>query len=361
MLYHFFYGLRDIFSPFNLFQYITFRAGGAVLTSLLITFLIAPYIINKLKELKAGQPVRDCAPSNHHCKSGTPTMGGLIIIISILISVLLWARLDNIYILWLSAATLFFGCIGFADDYLKLTKKNPKGLAGRKKLFWQTLFSLAVVAYLFFNPVNVNYATSLNIPFLKNCFLPLSYLYFVLILFVIVGSSNAVNLTDGLDGLAIGNIIIATLTLALFSYLIGNSHISSYLKLIYVSGAGEISVFLMAMFGASLGFLWYNAHPAEVFMGDTGSLCLGGILGLVAVFIKQELILFIVGGIFVAEALSVLIQVAVFKRTNKRVFKMAPLHHHFELGGLRETKVTIRFWIIGIILAIIAIASLKIR
>ena len=361
MLYHILYPLSEFFSPFNIFQYITFRAGGAVLTSLMITFLIAPYIIRKLKELKVGQTVRDCAPSNHHCKSGTPTMGGIIIIISIILSVLLWARLDNVYILWLLGATLFFGTIGFADDYLKLTKKNPKGLSGRKKIFWQTLFSLAVIAYLFSHPVNTQFATSLDIPFFKDCFLPLSYLYFVLILFVIVGSSNAVNLTDGLDGLAIGNIIVVTLTLALFSYFIGNYNISSYLKIIYVSGAGEISVFLMAMFGASLGFLWYNAHPAEIFMGDTGSLCLGGVLGLIAVFIKQELILFLVGGIFVVEALSVLIQVAVFKRTNKRVFKMAPLHHHFELGGLRETKVTIRFWIIGIILAIIAIASLKIR
>lgn len=361
MLYHILYPLSEFFSPFNIFQYITFRAGGAVLTGLMITFLIAPYIIKKLKELKVGQTVRDCAPSNHHCKSGTPTMGGIIIIISILLSVLLWARLDNVYILWLLGATLFFGTIGFADDYLKLTKKNPKGLSGRKKLFWQTIFSLAVIAYLFFHPVNAQFATSLDIPFFKDCFLPLSYLYFVLILFVIVGSSNAVNLTDGLDGLAIGNIIVVTLTLALFSYFIGNYNISSYLKIIHVSGAGEISVFLMAMFGASLGFLWYNAHPAEIFMGDTGSLCLGGVLGLIAVFIKQELILFLVGGIFVVEALSVLIQVAVFKRTNKRVFKMAPLHHHFELGGLRETKVTIRFWIIGIILAIIAIASLKIR
>ncbi|GAB1401139.1 phospho-N-acetylmuramoyl-pentapeptide-transferase [Elusimicrobiota bacterium] len=361
MLYHILYPLSEFFSPFNIFQYITFRAGGAVLTSLMITFIIAPYIIRKLKELKVGQTVRDCAPSNHHCKSGTPTMGGIIIIISILLSVLLWARLDNVYILWLLGATLFFGTIGFADDYLKLTKKNPKGLSGRKKIFWQALFSVAVIAYLFFHPVNPQFATSLDIPFFKDCFLPLSYLYFVLILFVIVGSSNAVNLTDGLDGLAIGNIIVVTLTLALFSYFIGNYNISSYLKIIYVSGAGEISVFLMAMFGASLGFLWYNAHPAEIFMGDTGSLCLGGVLGLIAVFIKQELILFLVGGIFVVEALSVLIQVAVFKRTNKRVFKMAPLHHHFELGGLRETKVTIRFWIIGIILAIIAIASLKIR
>ncbi len=288
-------------------------------------------------------------------------MGGIIIIISLLLSTILWSRLDNHFILWLIAATMYFGMIGFIDDYLKLVKKNPKGLSAKKKLLFQSVFAILVIIYLYLCPTNSQYATSLNIPYLKTTFIELSFLYFVLIFLVIVGSSNAVNLTDGLDGLATGNIIIAALTLAVFSYLIGHSHISSYLKVPYVAGAGEISVFLTALFGAGLGFLWYNSYPAEIFMGDTGSLCLGGLLGLSAVFIKQELILFIVGGIFVAEALSVMIQVSVFKRTQKRVFRMAPIHHHFELGGLAETKVTIRFWIVGIILAIIAIASLKIR
>jgi phospho-N-acetylmuramoyl-pentapeptide-transferase len=361
MLYHLLYPLSSIFSPFNIFQYTTFRAGGAILTSLIITFIIAPIIIRNLKKYKIGQTVRDDGPKTHQVKSGTTTMGGIIIILSLLISSLLWARLDNHLILWLIAATLYFGMIGFADDYLKLVKKNPKGLSAKKKLFFQSMFAIFVIVYLYFNPTNSQYATSLNIPYLKTTFLELSLLYFVLIFFVIVGSSNAVNLTDGLDGLATGNIIIAAGTLAIFSYLIGHSHISSYLKVPYVAGAGEISVFLMALFGSGLGFLWYNSYPAEIFMGDTGSLCLGGLLGLSAVFIKQELILFIVGGIFVAEALSVMIQVSVFKRTQKRVFRMAPLHHHFELGGLAETKVTIRFWIVGIILAIIAIASLKLR
>ncbi len=357
MFYHIFYTLLDI----NLFQYITFRAGGAILTCLIISFIIAPIIIRNLKKYKIGQTVRDDGPKTHQVKSGTTTMGGIIIIISLLLSTVLWARLDNPFILWLIGATIYFGMIGFVDDYLKLVKKNPKGLSAKKKLFFQSLFAIGVIVYLYFNPTNYQYATSLNIPYLKTTFVEMSFLYFVLIFLVIVGSSNAVNLTDGLDGLATGNIIIAAVTLAVFSYLIGHSHISSYLKVPYVAGAGEISVFLMALFGSGLGFLWYNSYPAEIFMGDTGSLCLGGLLGLSAVFIKQELILFIVGGIFVAEALSVMIQVSVFKRTKKRVFRMAPIHHHFELGGLAETKVTIRFWIVGIILAIIAIASLKLR
>ena len=357
MFYHFFYSLCNI----NIFQYITFRAGGAILTSLIITFLIAPYIIKTLKKYKISQTVREDGPKTHQVKAGTTTMGGLIIIISLLLSTLLWARLDNNFILWLIAATIFFGLIGFIDDYLKLIKKNPKGLSAKKKLLFQSIFTIFVIIYLYFFPTNSEYATSLNIPYLKTTFIEMSFLYFVLIFFVIVGSSNAVNLTDGLDGLAIGNIVIVAITLALFSYLIGNINISSYLKVPYVMGAGEISIFLTALFGAGLGFLWYNTYPAEIFMGDTGSLCIGGLLGLSAVFIKQELILFILGGIFVAEALSVMIQVSFFKRTQKRVFKMAPLHHHFELCGLTETKVTIRFWIIGIILAIIAIASLKLR
>jgi phospho-N-acetylmuramoyl-pentapeptide-transferase len=357
MLYHLFYTVCGI----NLFQYITFRAGGAILTSLIITFIIAPFIIRNLKKYKIGQTVRDDGPKTHLSKSGTTTMGGIIIIISLLLSTVLWARLDNHFILWLIFATIFFGLIGFTDDYLKLVKKNPKGLSARKKMLFQSIFALLIIIYLYFFPTNSQYATSLNIPYLKTTFIELSLLYFVVIFFVIVGSSNAVNLTDGLDGLATGNIIIVAVTLAVFSYLVGNINISSYLKVPYIVGAGEISVFLMALFGSGLGFLWYNSYPAEIFMGDTGSLCLGGLLGLSAVFIKQELILLVVGGVFVAEALSVMIQVFVFKKTKKRVFRMAPLHHHFELGGLRETKVTIRFWIVGIILAIIAIASLKLR
>lgn len=361
MFYHILYSLSEFFTPFNVFQYITFRAGGAILTSLIITFLIAPYIIRTLKKYKISQTVRDDGPSTHKLKSGTTTMGGIIIIISLLISTLLWARLDNIFIIWLILATVFFGFIGFSDDYLKLIKKNPKGLSARKKLVFQSIFAICIIVYLFFYPTNVHFATIIDIPYLKDIFIEMSYFYFVIVFFVIVGSSNAVNLTDGQDGLAIGNIIIVAMALALFAYLIGNINIATYLKVPYINGAGEISVFLMALFGSGLGFLWYNSYPAEIFMGDTGSLCLGALLGLSAVFIKQELILVILGGVFVAEALSVMIQVSVFKKTKTRFFRMAPLHHHFELGGISEIKVTIRFWIVGIILAILAVASLKLR
>jgi phospho-N-acetylmuramoyl-pentapeptide-transferase len=362
MLYHILYNyLSEFFTPLNVFQYITFRAGGAILTSLVITFLIAPYIIRTLKKYKISQTVRDDGPAAHKLKSGTTTMGGIIIIISLLVSTILWARLDNIFIIWLTAATIFFGLIGFSDDYLKLIKKDPKGLSARKKLVFQSIFAAFVIIYLFFHPTNVHFATTIEIPYLKNIFIEMSYFYFIIVFFVIVGSSNAVNLTDGQDGLAIGNIVIVAMALALFAYLIGNFKIAHYLKVPYINGAGEISVFLMALFGSGLGFLWYNAYPAEIFMGDTGSLSLGALLGLAAVFIKQELILVILGGVFVAEALSVMIQVSVYKRTKKRFFRMAPLHHHFELGGISEIKVTIRFWIIGIILAILAVSSLKLR
>ncbi len=361
MLYHIFYSLSEVFSPFNVFQYITFRAGAAVLTSLVICLFAGPYVIRKLRALKAGQVVRSDGPSTHHCKTGTPTMGGLLILISIVVSVLLWARLDNRFILWLLCGTLWLGFLGFMDDYLKLKRKNSEGLSAKTKLFGQTVLAASVAAYLSVFPSNPEFATLVNVPYLKSFFINMSFFYIVFVIVVIVGSSNAVNLTDGLDGLAIGNIIIAAFTLALFAYFAGHFQIANYLKIIPVNGAGEISVFLFAVVGAGLGFLWYNSHPAEVFMGDTGSLFLGGVLGMTAVFIKQELILVLLGGIFVAEALSVLIQVSFYKRTKKRIFRMAPLHHHFEMLGLSETKVTIRFWIIGIILAILSFASLKLR
>ncbi|MDR1696251.1 MAG: phospho-N-acetylmuramoyl-pentapeptide-transferase [Endomicrobium sp.] len=361
MLYHLLYPLSGIFSPFNVFQYITFRAGGAVLTSLLICFLFGPPIIRKLKELKVGQTVRTDGPSTHHCKNGTPTMGGLIIILSIVVSCLLWARFDNRFIIWFLCGVLWFGFLGFLDDYLKLTKKNSKGLSAVGKLFGQTIFAASLAAYLSVFPSNPEFATLVDIPYLKDFFVNLSFFYIVFVIVVIVGSSNAVNLTDGLDGLAIGNIAVAAFTLALFAYFAGHFQIANYLKIIPVQGAGEITVFLFAVLGAGLGFLWYNAHPAEVFMGDTGSLSLGSILGMTAVFIKQELILVILGGVFVAEAMSVLMQVFYYKRTKKRIFKMAPLHHHYEMLGISETKVTIRFWIVGIILAILSFTSLKLR
>jgi phospho-N-acetylmuramoyl-pentapeptide-transferase len=361
VLYHILYGLNYIFTPFNIFQYITFRAGGAVLTSMLICFIAGPYLIRELAKFKIKQVVRTDGPSTHLSKKGTPTMGGLIILLSVVISVLLWARLDNRFIIWLLIGSIWFGFLGFCDDFLKLKRRNTKGLSARGKLLGQTLFAAVLAAYLNFFPQNPEFATLVNIPYVKSFFINFSFLYMVLVMVIIVGSSNAVNLTDGLDGLAIGNIVIVAFTLALFAYFAGHVKIAEYLKIINVSGAGEISEFLSAVIGAGLGFLWYNAHPAQVFMGDTGSLFLGGILGMSSVFIKQEIILVLLGGVFVAEALSVIIQVSHYKSTKKRIFKMAPLHHHFEMLGLSETKVTIRFWIIGIILAILSFASLKLR
>ncbi|GHT52044.1 phospho-N-acetylmuramoyl-pentapeptide-transferase [Endomicrobiia bacterium] len=361
MLYHIFYRLSDIFTPFNVFKYITFRAGGAILTSLLICFIAGPYIIRKLTKFKIKQVVRTDGPATHLAKSGTPTMGGLLILLSVITSTLLWAKLDNKFIIWLLIGTIWLGFLGFCDDYLKLKKKNSKGLSIKGKLFGQIIFAASLASYLTFFPPNPTFATSVNVPFFKGFFINFSFSYILLVVVIIVGSSNAVNLTDGLDGLAIGNITIAAFALALFAYFAGHFQIANYLKIINISGAGEISVFLLAVVGAGLGFLWYNSHPAEVFMGDTGSLFLGGVLGMVAIFIKQELILLILGGIFVVEAFSVLIQVFYFKRTKKKIFKMAPMHHHFEMLGLPETKVTIRFWMVGIILAILSFASLKLR
>ncbi|MDR1952444.1 MAG: phospho-N-acetylmuramoyl-pentapeptide-transferase [Elusimicrobiota bacterium] len=362
MFYYLFYDvLREFFTPFNVFGYITFRAGGAVLTSLIISLAVGPYFIKKMTALKVKQTIRNDGPKSHQTKNGTPTMGGALILISIIVSVLLWARIDNRFILFLLFATIYLGFLGFLDDYLKLIKKNSKGISARGKLFWQTLLALSVALFVFFYPPNAAYASSINIPFSKEIFINLSYFYIVFAVVEIVGSSNAVNLTDGLDGLAVVCIIIVSFSLALFAYFAGHIEIANYLKIIPVSGAGEISVFLFSVVGAGLGFLWFNSYPAEIFMGDTGSLFLGGVLGISSVFIKQELILILLGGIFVVEALSVLIQVFVFKKTKKRIFKMAPLHHHFELGGLPEPKVTVRFWIIGIVLAILSFASLKLR
>ncbi|MCL2389278.1 MAG: phospho-N-acetylmuramoyl-pentapeptide-transferase [Elusimicrobia bacterium] len=361
MLYHIFFPLRDIFSPFNLFQYITFRAGGAILTTLIISFIAGPYMIKKLISLNIGQTIRTDGPATHHAKSGTPTMGGVLILVSSVVSTLLWARLDNRFIVWLLIASVWLGVLGFYDDYLKLIKKNHRGVSGKFKLFWQIMLGVFVAVYLYFFPSNADYAMSLNIPYFKDLAINLSYVYFVLIIVVFVGSSNAVNLTDGLDGLAIGNIIIVAFTLAIFAYLIGHFHMANHLRVTHVAGAGEIAVFLIAVVGSGIGFLWYNCHPAEVFMGDTGSLFLGGVMGLSAIFIRQELILAILGGIFVIEALSVMIQVFHYRRSKKRFFKMAPIHHHYELSGISESKVTIRFWIVGIMLAIISIVSLKLR
>jgi phospho-N-acetylmuramoyl-pentapeptide-transferase len=361
VLYHIFYKLINVFTPFNVFQYITFRAGGAVLTSLLVSFIVGPIIIRKLIKFKIRQMVRTDGPATHSVKMNTTTMGGLLMLLSVSISTLLWARLDNRFIIWLLIGTLLFGFLGFYDDYLKLKNKSSKGISAKAKFSFQMIIATSVAIYLNFSPSNPEFATLVNIPFLKSVFINLSFLYIVFVIITIVGSSNAVNLTDGLDGLAVGHIIIVAFSLALFAYFAGHFQIANYLKIISVSGAGEISVFLFAIVGAGLGFLWYNSYPAEIFMGDTGSLFLGGVLGMVAVFIKQELILVILGGVFVVEVLSVLIQVFYYKKTKKKLFKMAPIHHHFEILGLPESKVTTRFWIVGIILAILSFASLKLR
>jgi phospho-N-acetylmuramoyl-pentapeptide-transferase len=357
----FYHYLSSVITSFNVFQYITFRAGGAILTSLLFCFIFGPYIIKKLSKFKIKQIIRSSGPVTHLGKSGTPTMGGLIIILSVITSTFLWARIDNRFIIWLLISSVWLGFLGFCDDYLKFKKENSKGLSVKGKFFGQIIFAIVIAIYLNFFPSNLEFSTLVNIPFLKSFFIDFSFLYTIFVIIIIVGSSNAVNLTDGLDGLAIGSIVIVAFTLALFAYFAGHFQIANYLKIINVSGSGEISIFLFTIVGAGLGFLWYNSHPAEIFMGDTGSLFLGGILGIVSIFIKQELILIILGGVFIAEALSVIIQIYYYKKTNKRIFKMAPLHHHFEMLGFSETKITIRFWIIGIILAIFSFASLKLR
>jgi phospho-N-acetylmuramoyl-pentapeptide-transferase len=361
MFYHFLYPLKYYLTPLNLFGYITFRAFGAILTSLAISLLLGPALINYLKKFKIGQTIRSDGPPTHLVKSGTPTMGGLLILISLVTSTILWARFDNRFILIMLSATICLGLIGFWDDYLKLVRKNPKGLDSQKKFIYQTILAVIIAVYLWYFPSNAQYATKVNIPYLKDAFIDLSYGYIFFAVLVIVGSSNAVNLSDGLDGLAVGNLVVCALTLSLFAYFTGNVKIAQYLRIIPVSGTGELSVYLGAMIGSGLGFLWYNAYPAQMFMGDTGSLFLGGALGLAAVFIKQELILLVLGGIFVVEALSVILQVYSFRHWKKRIFKMAPIHHHFELLGYAEPKVTVRFWIVGIILAIIALSSLKLR
>lgn len=361
MLYYIHY-LREIFSPLNVFQYITFRSGGAVLTAFLLSLVLGPYLINKIKAYKILQIQREDCPKTHLSKHGTPTMGGLLIFITLVLSTILWARLDNRFIWLLLFATVVLAFTGWIDDYIKLVKKNPQGASSRFKFSLQILTATVVVGYLAVNPPNQNYATHLLVPYTKALYLNLFFIYFALAMFVIIGSSNAVNLTDGLDGLAAGSIVFVALTFAVLAYASGNIKMASYLKIIYVEGAGEISVFMSAMIGACLGFLWFNSYPAQIFMGDTSSLFLGGTIGVAAICIKQELLLPVAGGIFLVEALSVILQMTSYKfRNKKRVFLMAPIHHHFEMKGIAEPKVTIRFWITGIMLMLIALSSLKIR
>jgi phospho-N-acetylmuramoyl-pentapeptide-transferase len=378
ILYEFLYPLNREWAPLrvlNVFQYITFRTAYASITALLISLFLGPWLITRLREFQIGQHIREEGPKSHQKKAGTPTMGGLLIVVSIIVPTLLWANLRNRFVWLVALATIAYAAVGFADDYIKIVQKRNLGLTARQKIGLQIVTGLTVGLILLYWMSERLYSTKLNVPFFKT-FAPdllvdrffgtpfgfLAYLPFLaFVTLVIVGSSNAVNLTDGLDGLAIGCTLIASAALTALTYITGHRVLSDYLDLQFIENVGELTILCGSMVGASLGFLWYNAHPAEVFMGDVGSLALGGAIGTIAVIIKQELLLFFVGGVFVAEALSVMIQVISFKFRGKRIFRMAPLHHHFELGGWSESKVIIRFWIASLILALFSLSTLKLR
>lgn len=362
MLYNIFLPLANKWHLANLMTYITFRSGLAILCSLFISFIIGPRIIAKLKTIqKKGQPIREDGPDSHFAKAGTPTMGGIIIISSTLFSILLLANLTNLYIWILVFVMIAFGLLGFLDDYTKVSKFNYRGITGKKKMLLQFIVSLAAFAAIR-HFAGHSHTTELTVPFFKHLLIDLGYFYFPFAMCVIIGSSNAVNLTDGLDGLAIGAVTIAASAFAIISYLVGNVTYANYLQIIHVPHVGELTVVCCAIIGSGLGFLWYNCKPAEIFMGDTGSLSLGGVIGTISVITKNEIVLSIVGGVFVIETISVIIQVYYFKMTNgKRFFKMAPIHHHFEKKGWPETKVVTRFWILAIVFALIGLSSLKLR
>ncbi len=346
---------------FNVFNYITLRAVLATLTALLISFIVGPIMIRKLTAYKVGQSVRDDGPTSHLTKAGTPTMGGALILISIAITTLLWADLRNRYVWVVLAVTLGFGIIGWVDDYRKVVHRNPKGLSARKKLFWQSVIGLAAAIYLA-TSATLPAQTELIVPLFKQVTYPLGIVGFVVVsYFVIVGTSNAVNLTDGLDGLAILPTVMVGSALGVFAYVAGNAIYSRYLGFPLIPGAGELTVVCASLAGAGLAFLWFNAYPAEVFMGDVGALALGGALGTIAVIVRQEIVLFIMGGVFVVETLSVVLQVASFKLTGRRIFRMAPLHHHYELKGWKENQVVVRFWIITMMLVLVGLSTLKLR
>ena len=361
MLFHLLYPLREHVSVFNVFRYVTFRTACASLTAMVISFLLGPWLIRRLRQFQIGQYIRQEGPETHKAKAGTPTMGGLLILASIAGSTLLWADLTNVFVWIAVVSTVGFGAIGFADDYVKLTRKQSLGLTGRIKLTLQITMSLAIGGTLLYLARHGAYNTRLLFPFFKDLQPELSWLYLPFAVVVIVGASNAVNLTDGLDGLAIGAILIAAGAYTALTYVTGHAQFASYLDLIPIPRIWELTIFCGAMVGASLGFMWFNCYPAQVFMGDVGSLALGGAIGTVALLIKQELLLVMVGGLFVVEALSVILQVASFKITGKRVFRMAPLHHHFELVGWKEPKIITRFWIVAIIFALLSLTTLKLR
>ena len=352
--------LEQYSSGFAVFQYLTLRAILGVLTALIVSLWLGPWMIRTLRSLQIGQSVRTDGPQSHLAKSGTPTMGGALILASIALSTLLWADLSNLYVWVVLSVTLLFGAIGWVDDYRKVVEKSSRGLPGRWKYFWQSVFGLAA-AIILYVAAETPAETTLYFPFLKDVTLSLGFGFIVLTYFVIVGSSNAVNLTDGLDGLAILPTVLVGGALGVFAYLSGNVNHAQYLLIPYIHGSGELVIFCGALIGAGLGFLWFNTYPAQVFMGDVGALALGAALGTLAVIVRQEIVLFIMGGVFVVETLSVVIQVASFKLRGKRVFRMAPIHHHFELKGWPEPRVIVRFWIITLILVLVGLSTLKLR
>lgn len=352
--------LETYYRAFHVFQYITLRTALAIITALLISLLVGPLMIRRLSRYKVGQVVRDDGPQSHFSKSGTPTMGGALILVSVLGTTLLWCNLSNAFIWLILLVTLAFGLIGFVDDYRKLVLKNSKGLSGRWKYFWQSVLGLGVAIYLY-HQASIPAQTELLIPFFKEWHIALGPLFIVLTYFVIVGSSNAVNLTDGLDGLAIMPTVLVAGALGIFAYVTGHVKFAEYLAVPYIPGAAEITVICGALVGAGLGFLWFNTYPAQLFMGDVGSLGLGAAIGVIAVLVRQELVLFVMGGIFVLETVSVILQVLSYKLTGRRVFRMAPIHHHFELKGWPEPRVIVRFWIITVILVLIGLSTLKLR
>ncbi len=352
--------LSDFYSGFNVFQYLTLRAILGTLTALIISMLVGPSMIRYLSSYNIGQSVRDDGPESHFSKAGTPTMGGALILVAIVTSTLLWSDLGSRFVWIVLLVVVGFGTIGWVDDYRKVVHKNSKGLSAKSKYFWQSVLGFGT-ALILFHTAQFPIETQLIVPFLKNVLIDLGWFYVLLTYLVIVGSSNAVNLTDGLDGLAILPTVLVGGALGVFAYLTGNFNFSTYLGIPYVPGVGEMVVFCGALIGAGLGFLWFNTYPAQVFMGDVGALALGAELGVLAVIVRQEIVLFIMGGIFVVETLSVVLQVASYKLTGRRMFRMAPIHHHFELKGWPEPRIIVRFWIITVVLVLIGLASLKIR
>ena len=367
MLYYLLYPLREIFFGFNVFGYISFRAIGAAVTALIISFIFGPKIIRILQSRQIGETIRLDGPESHLKKEGTPTMGGIIVLLAVILPTFLWAKLTDMHIQLILLATMWMGAIGFLDDYLKVIKKYSSGLIARYKIVGQISLGFIVGTILFYYPDSSQFTTSISIPFVANGSIDISWFYIPLVILVITGTSNAVNLTDGLDGLATGLVAIATLVFGAIAYATGRLDYSDYLNIIYLPGTSELFIFCLALIGACIGFLWFNANPAKVFLGDTGSLAVGAALGTLAVLLKKEILLFIIGGVFVAESLSVMLQVYYFRYTRKkygvgkRMFRMAPLHHHFELLGWPENHVVVRFWIMGILLALISLTTFKIQ